>query len=87
MPPAYNRAMTAIRPGPLPSSCASSLYLTINPNGDSNNPNTFSSGQLIAIFKRGETLFDQIVQESHHVLSESLVSSQDFTNGETMNFR
>jgi hypothetical protein len=48
----------------------------------------FQGGQLIAIFKRSETLFDQIGPESHHVLSESLVSSQDFTsNGETMNFR
>jgi hypothetical protein len=55
-----------------------SLYLNANPDGDWSNPDTFSSGQLIATFKRGESLFLQIGPASSHVLSESLVSSSDF---------
>jgi hypothetical protein len=56
-----------------------SIYLNRNPNGDWNNPDTFSTGQLIATFRRGESVFVQIGPESHHVLSERLVFSQDFT--------
>jgi hypothetical protein len=57
---------------------AFSIYLHANPDGDWSNPDTFSSGQLVATFKRGESLFLQIGPASSHVLSESLVSSSDF---------
>ena len=60
------------------------------PNGDWSNPDTFSSGQLVAHFTRPEVLFVQILQSdvanpppyesiSEHAISETLVSSQNFT--------
>lgn len=55
-----------------------SLYLNTNPAGDWSNPDTFSSGQRIATFKRPESLFIQIGPASSHVLSESLAFSSDF---------
>jgi hypothetical protein len=55
-----------------------SLYLNGDPDGDWSNPDTFSSGKLIATFTRDESLFIQIGRVSSHVLSECLVSSSNF---------
>jgi len=55
-----------------------SIYFHTNPDGDWSNADSFSSGQLVATFKRGESLFLQIGPASSHVLSESLESSSDF---------
>ena len=62
MPPAYNRAITA--PPGFAQFLPYSLYLTTNSNGDWDNPDTFSSGHLIATFRRAETPFDQIGPET-----------------------
>jgi hypothetical protein len=59
------------------------------PNGDWSNPDTFSSGQLVAHFMRPEVLFVQILQSdvanpppfestSEHAITETLISSQSF---------
>lgn len=58
-----------------------SVYLNSSPHGDWSNPDTFSSGQLIAKFARGETLLIQVGSSSQHVLTEKLLSSQEFTFG------
>jgi hypothetical protein len=55
-----------------------SLYLNVSPEGDWSNPDTFSSGKLIATFRRDESLFLQIGPASSHILSERLVSSSNF---------
>jgi hypothetical protein len=63
------------------------VYYNASPNGDWNNPATFSSGQLIATFARKESLFPQIGPTSYHSLSETLMSSQSFKfDGHTFNF-
>lgn len=63
------------------------VYYNTSPNGDWNNPATFSSGQLIATFTRTESLFPAIGPIAIHSLSESLSSSRPFTfNGRTYNF-
>jgi hypothetical protein len=64
-----------------------SVYYNTSPNGDWNNPATFSSGQLIATFARKQSLFPEIGPIGFHSLSESLLSSQSFTfDGQTFNF-
>ena len=64
-----------------------SIYYNPNPNGNWSSPDTFSSGQLVAKFTRDETLLAQIGSTSQHVLTETLVSSQNFTFGNrTLNF-
>jgi hypothetical protein len=71
------------------------IYYNPTPNGDWNNPDTFSGdqpfpGQPIAHFMRPESLFLQISQSdstspppfesiSRHVLTETLLTSQSFT--------
>jgi hypothetical protein len=72
LPTNGNVGLSLVTPGTF------SLYLNVSPNGDWRNPDTFSSGKLIATFKRGESLFLQIGPASSHVLSESLVSSSNF---------
>jgi hypothetical protein len=72
LPTNGNVGLSQVTPGTF------SLYLNVSPNGDWRNPDTFSSGKLIATFKRGESLFLQIGPASSHVLSESLVSSSNF---------
>ena len=63
------------------------VYYNTSPNGDWNNPATFSSGQLIATFTRAESLFPAIGSVATHSLSETLSSSQRFTfDGRTYNF-
>ena len=64
------------------------VYYNANPNGDWSNPNTFTDGQLVARFSRNETLFVQIGPVSHHVLTETLLYSQNFRfNNKTYSFR
>jgi len=64
-----------------------SVYYNARPSGDWSNPDSFSSGQLIATFQRQESLFPIIGPIGLHSLSESLLSSRDFTfNGRTFNF-
>jgi hypothetical protein len=66
------------------------IYHNSNPQGDWSNPDTYSSGQLVAHFMRPESLFLQILQTdspnpppfesiSQHALTETPVSSQSFT--------
>jgi hypothetical protein len=74
------------------------IYYNPSPNGDWSNPDTFSSGQLVAHFMRPETLFIQIAQSdstnpppfesiAQHNLTETLQSSQSFTfNGRKYDF-
>lgn len=63
------------------------VYYNASPNGDWNNPASFSSGQLIATFTRNESLFPEIGPFGFHSLSETLTSSRDFTfDGQTYNF-
>lgn len=73
------------------------IYYNPTPNGDWNNPDTFSGdhpfpGRPIAHFMRPEVLFVQILQSdvaspppfesiSEHAITETLVSSQSFTFG------
>ncbi len=64
-----------------------SVYYNPTPNGDWGNPDTFSSGKLIATFERQESLFPIIGPLGLHSLSESLQSSQSFTfDGQKFNF-
>ena len=63
------------------------IYYNANPNGDWSDPNTFSDGQLVARFSRNETLFLQMGPVSHHVLTETLLYSQNFRfNNQTYSF-
>jgi len=65
-----------------------SVYYNSSPDGDWGNPGTFSSGELIATFARKQSLFPQIGPIGFHSLSETLLSSRDFTfNGQTLNFK
>jgi hypothetical protein len=64
-----------------------SVYYNPSPKGDWDDPDTFSCGQLIATFERTESLYPVIGPIGFHSLSESLVSSQNFTfEGQTFNF-
>jgi hypothetical protein len=64
-----------------------SVYYNPSPNGNWNDPDTFSSGTLIATFERQESLFPIIGPLGLHSLSESLQSSQNFTfDGQKFNF-
>jgi hypothetical protein len=68
----------------LVSSGTFNVYYNPHPNGDWGNPATFSSGQLIATFKRNESLFPLFTTFGVHALSETLESSHAFTfNGQT----
>jgi hypothetical protein len=63
------------------------VYYNSSPNRDWSNPASFSSGQLIATFKRKESLFPQIGPIGFHSLSETLLGSQNFTfASQTLNF-
>jgi hypothetical protein len=64
-----------------------SVYYNATPNGNWSDPATFSSGELIARFSRKESLFPEIGPIGFHALSESLLSSQNFTfDNQTFNF-
>jgi hypothetical protein len=64
-----------------------SVYYNPSPNGNWADPDTFSSGQLIATFERQQSLYPVIGPIGFHSLSESLVSSHNFTfDGQRFNF-
>ena len=75
------------------------IYYNPRPNGDWNNLDTFSSGQLVASFTRPEFLVLQILQSdvsnpppfestTHLALTGTLVKSQNFTfKGHKYDFR
>jgi hypothetical protein len=64
------------------------VYYNPNPKGDWSDPDSFSSGQLIATFARKESLFPQIGSLGLHSLSETLASSHSFTfEGKTFNLK
>jgi hypothetical protein len=64
-----------------------SVYYNPSPKGNWSDPDTFSSGKLIATFERQESLFPIIGPIGLHSLSESLLSSHNFTfDGQTFNF-
>jgi len=63
------------------------VYYNSSPNGDWSDPATFSSGKLIATFKRDQSLFPFFTTYGFHAVSETLASSQPFTfNGQTYDF-
>ena len=63
------------------------VYYNAVPSGDWNNPNSFSSGQLIVTFARDESLLPQVGPIITHGLSEVLASSSKFAfAGQTYNF-
>lgn len=63
------------------------VYYNPSPNGSWSDPSTFASGQLIATFKRDQSLFPFFATYGFHALSETLGSSQEFTfKGQTYNF-
>jgi len=69
-----------------------SVYFNASPQGDWSNPDSFSSGQLIATFEKPEGFFTcngdlTLLNTCSSVDSGDLVSSTDFTfNGGTFNF-
>jgi len=64
------------------------IYFNRIPMGDWSNPDTFSSGQPIAQFKRPEGLVLQFTDFFNHVIGEDLVETQPFIfNGHHYNFR
>jgi hypothetical protein len=63
------------------------LYYNARPDGDWSNPASFSSGKLIATFRRKESFFPQVGAVGFHSLSESLGYSRSFTyEGKDFNF-
>jgi len=54
------------------------IYFNATPMGDWSDPDTFSSGQPIAQFKRPEGLVLEFTDFGNHVIGEDLVSTQPF---------
>jgi hypothetical protein len=64
-----------------------SVYYNATPAADWSDPASFSSGKLIAIFHRKESLFVQLAPVSFHSLSETLAWSSNFEfGGQAYNF-
>lgn len=64
------------------------IYYNAQPIGDWSNPDTFSSGQPIAQFKRTESLVSEFTDFINHVIGDDLVSTQPFIfHGHKYNFR
>lgn len=64
------------------------IYFNAQPIGDWSNPDTFSSGQPIAQFKRPEGLVLEFADFGNHVIGEDLVSTQPFIfHGHHYDFR
>jgi hypothetical protein len=64
------------------------IYYNAQPIGDWSNPDTFSSGQPIAQFKRPEGLVLEFTDFINHVIGEDLVSTQPFIlDGHNYDFR
>lgn len=65
-----------------------SIYLNSNPHGDWSNPDSFSSGRLVATFARRELLLTQIGSIAYEKATSVLTFSQDFIfQDQTVNFR
>jgi hypothetical protein len=66
-----------------------SVYFNSSPHGDWNNPDTFSSGQLVATLTRREPLLVINVGTMFNAFSSSeLTNSHEFVfNGQTVNFK
>jgi hypothetical protein len=66
-----------------------SVYFNSSPHGDWNNPDSFSSGQLVATFTRREPLLVINVGTMFNAFSSSeLTSSHEFVfNGQTVDFK
>ena len=64
------------------------IYFNAQPIGDWSNPDTFSSGQQIALFKRPEGLVLEFTDFGNHVIGEDLISTQPFIfHGHRYDFR
>lgn len=65
------------------------VYLNTSPAGDWANPDSFSSGQLVATFERsGPTMLTQTGPTFAHLLRFKLKSSRDFSiNGKILNLK
>jgi hypothetical protein len=64
------------------------IYFNAQPIGDWGNPDTFSSGQPIAQFKRLEGLVLEFTDFINHVIGEDLVATQPFIfHGNRYDFR
>jgi hypothetical protein len=64
------------------------FFFNANPHGDWNNPDTFSDGQLIAIYTTRKNLLSQVGNVGFFVNSAPLTFSADFNfRGETFNFK
>jgi len=64
------------------------IYYNAQPMGDWGHPDTFSSGQPIARFKRPEGLVLEFTDFFNHVIGEDLVSAQPFIfHGHNYDFR
>jgi hypothetical protein len=64
------------------------VYFNRSPHGDWNNPDSFSSGQLVATFTRTPPLIVNVVTMANSFFSAELTNSQEFAfNGETVDFK
>jgi hypothetical protein len=64
------------------------IYFNAQPIGDRSNPDTFSSGQPIAQFKRPEGLVLEFTDFINHIIGEALVATEPFIfHGDYYNFR
>ena len=65
-----------------------SVYLNSHPNQDFQNPDSFSSGQLVAQYQTERSMVTNIGSSSFDIGSIELISSPDFTfQGKTYSFR
>lgn len=78
MPSNGDLALTLVSAGSL------NVYYNPSPTGDWGDPTSFSRGQLIATFKRNQSLFPLFTTVGVHALSETLEWSRPFSfNGQT----
>ena len=74
--------LTLLSPGAL------NVYFKPSPGNDWSQPDTFSSGQLVATFSRAETMLISFGPLQTDTASVKLEASKDFTfKGQTLNFK
>jgi hypothetical protein len=72
----------------LQSAGAYSVYFNSSPHGDWNNPDSFSSGQLVATFTRTPPILISVGTMASGFFSAKLTSSQQFVlNAQTVDFK